>query len=307
MIKVVKKREMAGHSGPVYSICEGRASDMLLSASGDRFVAEWDWQTGLASPFSVRLNSPCFAVACNIPSQIMLVGTGEGNLHVIDLANKQELHNFKVHSNGIFAIAWIESEQLVAVAGGDGFLSVWQPGTWKLLRHFKVSEGKLRSLHAHGSTLWITTSAGDLHRFDLPWLNELDRIHAHEGGCYCVTPHPTKPIVITGGKDGHLRFWHSDTNIRPFRAIPAHNFGIYALAFSPDHRWAISASRDKSIKVWDAASFEPLVKLARPHLPAHTHSVNQVLWLNNRSFVSTGDDRKLIVWEVLDDENTVNT
>jgi WD40 repeat protein len=306
MIEAIKKREMAGHSGPVYAICEGRTSGMLLSASGDRFIAEWDWKTGLSSPFSVKLNAPCFAIACNINDQLLMVGTGEGNLHVIDLANKQELHNFKVHTQGIFSIVLIAEENLIVVAGGDGYLSVWEPVTWKLLRHFKVSDFKLRALHVFESTLWVGTSDGSLHRFDLPWLNELERINAHEGGCYCITHHPTKPLLITGGKDGHLRFWHFDANIRPFRAIPAHNFGIYALAFSPNGRWAVSASRDKSLKVWDASSFDPLVKIVRPKVPAHTHSVNQVMWMNEHTFVSTGDDRKLIVWEVTEHKNTLN-
>ncbi len=297
MIKVEKKYEFARHAGPVYRLCKGRSEQTFLSASGDRFIAEWHPETGEPSPFSVKLEDPCFAVNCLIEQHLLLVGTQGGNLHVIDLAAKQEIHNFKVHSKGIFAIEHIKGEHLIAVAGGDGFLSVWDIRTWKLVRHFAVSDEKLRSLTVIKDRLLVTTSGGELIVFDTPWLNELHRILAHEGGCYCVAEHPTKPLWVSGGKDGHLRFWHRD-DIRPVRAIPAHNFGIYRIAFNTNGTIAASASRDKTVKFWNADSFDPVGRIERPAQPGHTHSVNDVMWLDERRIVTAGDDRRIILWEI---------
>lgn len=297
MLQVQKKHEFARHAGPVYRLCKGRSETTFLSASGDRFVAEWLPDSGEPSPFSVKLEDPCFAVNCIIDEQLLLVGTQGGNLHVIDLAKKQELHNFKIHSKGIFAIERLKGEPLVAVAGGDGLLSVWDIRTWKLVRHFSVSNDKLRSITSSGAHLLVTTSGGELVVFDTPWLNELDRVIAHEGGCYCVAEHPRKPLWVSGGKDGHLRFWHRN-GIRPVRAIPAHNFGIYRILFNPSGTIAASASRDKTVKFWNAESFDPIGRIERPLLPGHTHSVNDVMWLSDTLLLTTGDDRRIILWEV---------
>lgn len=297
MLQVQKKHEFTRHAGPVYRLCPGRSVDTFLSASGDRFVAEWLPHTGEPSPFSVKLEDPCFAVNCIIDEQLLLVGTQGGNLHVIDLKAKKELHNFKVHTKGIFAIEQLKDEDLISVAGGDGLLSIWNIRTWKLVRHFAVSEDKLRSLSVSNERLLVTTSGGELVVFDSPWLNELQRVLAHEGGCYCVVEHPRKPLWVSGGKDGHLRFWHRD-DIRPVRAIPAHNFGIYRILFNPSGTVAASASRDKTVKFWDADTFEPLGRIERPSLPGHTHSVNDLMWLDDTLLLTAGDDRRIILWEV---------
>lgn len=297
MLKIERVHEFARHAGPVYRLCKGRTTDTFLSASGDRFVAEWLPETGEPSPFSVKLEDPCFAVTCLINRQLLLVGTQGGNLHVIDLKQKKELHNFKVHSKGIFAITLLESDDLVAVAGGDGLLSVWDIKKWKLVRHFAVSDEKLRSITVSDDRLLVTTSGGEIVIFDTPWLNELHRFLAHEGGCYCVAPHPTKPLYVSGGKDGHLRFWHRD-DLRPVRAIPAHNFGVYRIIFNSVGTLAASASRDKTVKLWNAESFDSLGRIERPQYPGHTHSVNDLMWLGESDLLTAGDDRRIIRWKL---------
>ncbi len=296
MVELTRIHEMSKHAGPVYALAEGRSPGMLLSASSDRFIAEWNPQTGDASPFAVKLEEPCFALLFRMDAQLIAAGTGSGNLHIIDLNQKAEIHNFKVHSKGIFAI--VHTHDLIIAAGGDGFISVWHPESWKLLRHFAVCDDKLRSLTVDGDRLYAATSGGEIIVFDLPWLNELHRFHAHEGGCFTTAIHPSKPLIVSGGKDGHLRFWHKDENYRPVHAIAAHNFGIYGIAFSPDASMALTASRDKTVKLWSTSDFSVLARIERPKLPGHTHSVNSVKWLDNERFVSAGDDRRILVWKI---------
>jgi WD40 repeat protein len=71
------------------------------------------------------------------------------------------------------------------------------------------------------------------------------------------------------------------------------------LSLSPNKKLLASASRDKTIKIWDAESLELLKVLDRTKYPtSHTHSVNRLLWLNDDTLISTGDDRKVICWKI---------
>lgn len=303
MIQVKKQFELSGHAGPIYGFCEGRKPGSLLTASGDRFVAEWNLSQAEASPFSVKMDEAVFAVHCIMNDQILIAGTGNGHLHVIDLAAGKEIKNLKVHSKGIFSILPVLDENLIVIAGGDGFLSCWEPGSWKLLRHFQVSSSKLREVTRIDDKIYVGGSDGMIRVFDLPWLNELNAFNAHEDGVYSIAKHPHKPLLVSGGKDGHIRFWHINEHFRPVFAIPAHNFGIYSIVFSPDHRFAASASRDKSIKIWDTELFEPRARLIRPAFPMHTHSVNWLFWHPNGLLLSGGDDRKIMAWNVLETQS----
>lgn len=305
VIKVEKIAELRQHAGPVYQLQKGRSNGRILSASGDKFVAEWNYDDLLekhqlqASNFAVQLESACYSMIFLQEKQLLLAGNAEGGIHVIDLAKNQEVRLLKVHEKGVFCFAYVAEENMVVCGGGDGMISAWDADSWKLLRHFKVSAKKIRSIELIEKHMYVGDGDGYIRVFDLPWLNEVKTVSAHEDGVYCMVKHPSKPVLISGGKDAHIRFW-SYPSLEPMHQLPAHNFGVYTLAFSPDKKKVLSTSRDKTVKIWDADTFDLLVRIERPQYQGHTHSVNDACWLSDELFISTGDDRRLICWKISD-------
>ncbi|MFM1932679.1 MAG: hypothetical protein RL226_1982 [Bacteroidota bacterium] len=287
---------MSGHAGPIYQLHRGRTADHVLTISGDHFVAEWNIASGVASPFSVKLEHPGLCLWCSKDASYMACGTLAGGLHIINLREKKEEHLFKVHTQGVFALLEVADENWLIAGGGDGFLSVWEIGTWRLVRHFKVVDAKIRTLLVVDDRLHVGAGDGSITMLDLPWLNILNTFYAHEGGTYSLTAHPQKPVLISGGKDGLLKLWRrADHSL--LMEIPAHNFSIYSMAVSPDQRLLATGSRDKTIKLWDLSSMDFLARIERPEYAAHTHSINSLLWLpETNQLISAGDDRKIKVW-----------
>jgi len=133
--------------------------------------------------------------------------------------------------------------------------------------------------------------------FELDYFNEVNSFRASEESVNEIINHPSKPLLITTGKDGHIHFWKKDT-LEKFRSIAAHNMTIYKLAISPDNKLAASVSRDKSIKLWEVDSFNILKKIDRRMDKGHSHSVNDISWINEKEFFSAGDDRIIRRWKV---------
>lgn len=77
----------------------------------------------------------------------------------------------------------------------------------------------------------------------------------------------------------------------------AHMFTINHLAFSPDGSLFATASRDKTIKIWDTYSLKLLKVLDTIRHGGHINSVNRLLWLPEM-LVSASDDQRAIIWEV---------
>jgi WD40 repeat protein len=56
---------------------------------------------------------------------------------------------------------------------------------------------------------------------------------------------------------------------------------------------------DKSIKIWDAATFRLLKVIDRARHAGHGTSINKLLWTNfNNQLVSAGDDKRISVWDI---------
>jgi WD40 repeat protein len=167
-----------------------------------------------------------------------------------------------------------------------------------------LCDTKLRDLALPPDGAWLAVACGDgcVRVLDTDLFNEHATIEAHgtaamagePHGATAVAWHPHKPVLLSGGKDGHLRAWHATDRFRRVQDIAAHKGGIYRIAFDAQGARLATASRDKTAKLWDARSLDPLARLDL-RAGGHTHSVNDVLWCGG-AWLTCGDDRRVIAW-----------
>lgn len=299
-----------GHRGPVYSLIPGSRPGKFLSGSGDGMVVQWNVTDPDKGEVMVNVGQAVFCLALLMQQNILLVGTESGGLHVVDLGTRRELHYYDLHRKGLFSIEAL-TDGRIACAGGDGSLSIWQivmDGSLDLLRHIPLIEEKLRHACATpgGDGLAVACQDGTVRVLETTLFNELLTLQAHPLqvavdteasfiGTTSLAYHPGKPVLFSGGKDGHLRLWRCDADHALLSSLPAHKAAIYRMRFSPDGRRLATAGRDKIVKIWDAATLDPLERLDRA-AGGHTHSVNALLWMDDGSLLSAGDDRRILHW-----------
>ena len=72
-----------------------------------------------------------------------------------------------------------------------------------------------------------------------------------------------------------------------------HTSGVLSVAFSPDGKYIASGSRDKTVKVWDAAGGQELRTLS-----GHTDSVISVAFSPDGKYIASGSlDKTVKVWD----------
>jgi WD40 repeat protein len=296
---------LLGHRGPVYALCPADEGH-FISGSGDGSVVRWSLGGNTDGHMIVNVGQAVFSLHLDASSGLLFIGTEGGGMHLVDLAERRELHLYQVHQRGLFRIIRLNDGRFL-VAGGDGTISIWHllpDRSLALQRQIPVIEEKLRDLAASpdGGSVAVACGDGSLRIFDTAHFNELHTLEAHVApgadpgtiGTGSVCFHPAKPVLISGGKDGFLRFWKAGGTIDPLHAIPAHKGGIYAIAFDAHGRRCATVSRDKTAKVWDAASFDPLLRLDRS-AGGHSHSVNALLW-HAEGLITASDDRSIRRW-----------
>ncbi|MBL8002901.1 MAG: hypothetical protein JNL05_13180 [Flavobacteriales bacterium] len=287
-----------GHTGAVYALAEGPRPGTFLSAGGDGHVVEWDLARPDTGQALVNVGLPVYSLLYAGTDRQLLIGDANGNLHRVDLALRAEVQVLQVLQRGLYAQTLLPGGRLVCAAG-DGRLACFAHSpSLAVERQIPLCDAKLRGLavNAEGTLLAVAAGDGTVRVLETTHLNELHTLQAHEGGALCAAFHPTKPVLVTGGKDGHLRIWSTTEAFRPVLAIPAHKAAIYQLAFGPGGALLATAGRDKHAKLWDAATLAPVARLDRP-AGGHQHSVNALHWLGE-VLLTAGDDRTIVAWNL---------
>jgi WD40 repeat protein len=294
-----------GHKAAVYALCTGPQSGSFLSAGGDGIVVQWHWDRPEHGDALVHVGEAVFSLHLLIERDLLLIGTATGRLVVIDLKTRNEVQAIEAHTKGIFRICPLDATT-VACAGGDGALSTWNLSDDRSkpltsLRRIPLCEEKLRDIvrstqseptSPAGRRIIIACGDGSLRELELPDLNERQCFAGHEKGSNCAAFHPTKPVLVSGGKDGLVKVWRADGGC--MLEFAAHKGSVYAVSFDPSGRYLVTVGRDALLKLWDANTLEPLQRSAREK-SAHTHSINAVTWLGN-TLITASDDRRIHSW-----------
>jgi len=287
------------HKGAVYALCQTNETHQILSAGSDRHVILWDIQELV--PKKVIAKSPSPVVSLMVLSELnyLLIGQMEGGVHIIDLARSTEFKYLKAHKGYIFDIQFISSKNEVVFASGDGSVSIWSLPDFKFIEQKQIAEKKCRkmSYSPERGELAISSGDGEIHIYDVNNWKIKSKIEEIESSVNVVAHHANQTDLMVGAKDAHLLRYNIETH-RRLKDLPAHYWAIYDLVFSPEGDFFATASRDKTLKIWDAKTDDVIQRLEGLKDKAHTHSVNALLWLDYKNYlVSAGDDRSLKIWE----------
>lgn len=287
------------HAASVYTLTVGSDRASFFSGAGDKFVVKWNSDTLQQQAFAVKLEQPVFSIL-HIPAfQLLVIGTSQGDLHVVDLVEKKEIRHFTTHRLGIYSLLFHEKEKQLIVAAGDGSFSIWHLPSFELIRHIPLGEFKLRALALTVDGYQLAIACGDekIRIFETFFYNEIYTLQGHKEGVTSLCYHPTKNALMSGGKDGLLKVWNTKEDYKLLLELPAHYSTIYHISFSPNKKNMLTTSRDKSYKLWDAETLEVKVKQEASGT-GHTHSVNAALWLDDEHFITAGDDRKITLNQI---------
>lgn len=282
-----------GHSGPIYAI--DFDEKFVYSAAADRFVTRWNKSTGEQDAFAIRCEAVPFSIQLFSKGQKLAIGLASGQVHIVDVEQKLETHHFTQHQAGIFAMFETNDQRLLCIGDADGYLSVWETSSMKLLIILPLSCGKIRSIRQLNATnIVIASGTGEVLVLETEFFNEIHRFYAHEDGASALCLDSVRNELITGGKDGYLRWWDSETFALK-KALPAHKGTIYGLEFIDEEHFA-SVSRDKSAKIWKASERMVIQKLSDKS-SGYRRSVNALCSNENGQFAYAGDDKMIHLFQ----------
>lgn len=291
--------KLTGHKGSIYTIVQGNEPHKVLSGAGDGWVIEWDLTNFETAKVIAKVETNIFSMAYLKTQNLLAVGNMFGGLHWVDLNQKTDLKNIAFHEKGIFDI--MQVGDFIFTVGGDGKFAKWNIASQQVVASIQLANSSLRSIDYDGLGKRFAIGGSDNSIYFLD--DELTLKHqlntAHDNSIFTAkfTQNGTK--LFSGSRDAHLKVWDLNKNFENISSQPAHLFTINNLTFHPTKPLFATASRDKTIKIWDLETYQLLKVIDVVKFGGHINSVNKLLWSNyNDWLISVSDDRTVIVWEI---------
>ena len=168
----------------------------------------------------------------------------------------RELHG---HRGGVYAVDYSPDGRLLASAGEDGIVRVWEPATGKLLAELSGHESEINGLEfsPDGRQLATVSDKGELFLWsvdDTIHLKHQTSLTPSELYSVCYAPDGTR--IAIGGDDSQVRLVSAaDGSVQ--HELSKHEGPVFALAFRSGGRRLVSGGKDGRLLEWDLDGGQP--------------------------------------------------
>jgi len=220
-------------------------------ASGDRSVRLYDVEGRRDLKRFVGHTASVWAVALSPDGKRAMSGSLDGTARVWDLQTGLEVSRFTGHDGLVSAVAFTPDGKWGVTGGFDGVVAVWKAGSGEVLRRRDVG-GYVSSVAVSPDGKTALVAAG---RFAVLWDlytgAEVRRFEHDAAPVSAVAFDPSGIAAVTGDDAGRVRMW--DVRVAKSGVVIGNHAGpVRALAMR-DGRMVLSASSDRTVRLWDAA------------------------------------------------------
>jgi WD40 repeat protein/serine/threonine protein kinase len=196
-------------------------------------------------------------------------------------------------------VAFSPDGELLASAGGDGAVKIWNSRTGQLVQTFPAHAGSVVSVAFHPDGTHLASVGTDRRAKVWDWRTGREvfakpcDVMRKQGSAYGVAFGPPDGRGLAVGSAGAVRVWDWK-NDQLLHTFPGHKYDSISVAFSRDGRRLATGAGPEGLKLWDAeAGGLPLRTIL-----GHRHPVGGLAfspdgeWLASASF-----DRTVKVWD----------
>lgn len=180
-----------------------------------------------------------------------------GVAEIRDAATGGLVRTFAGHRDLVYDAELSPDETILATAGYDRSIKMWNAADGSLLRSIDVHNGAVFDLAWHPSGKMLASASADetVKLWRAADGVRLDTLSQPQGEVASVAFTPDGAHVLAAGRDKRIALWKLVSTealaINPLvRAVFAHETPIVALALSADGRRLVTTAEDRSLKTW---------------------------------------------------------
>ena len=291
---------LTGHTAPVSSMAISPNGRVLASGAQDNTIKLWDIpQTKPLRTFAGH-TAAATAFAINNDATIFLSASRDKTVRLWNTQKEGEPLVLAGHTDEVTAAAYRLDQSQIATADAAGFIRLWRTIDNQPEGELGAHRGEVTGLFYHPNNQQvISTGADGLAKvWQLPIVPPTE-IAGEEQIVDIATVSTDGQLVATAGKlnDRPTIVVRKVEDGSVVATLLGHEAPITSLTFNSNHTRLVSASEDKTVRVWDItdAKFPELLKYG-----GHEAAVRAVAFSDTATVLSAGADKKIHHWNLAD-------
>ncbi|KYN00468.1 PREDICTED: WD repeat-containing protein 24 [Cyphomyrmex costatus] len=213
----------------------------------------------------IAQEGPANALALNKDnSQVVIAGRNVFKIFTLLEDRFEEACNLRVGKNlnlnfSCNDVAWnLNDDHILATAATNGAVVVWNLNRQSRSKQDHVFVDHKRTVNKVSfhmtEPMWLISGSqdGTMKCFDLRIKEAIKTFYSNTESVRDVQFCPQQPHTFAAvSENGHVQQWDMRKPERYFQHFTAHSGPIFACDWHPEATWLATASRDKTIKVWD--------------------------------------------------------
>ncbi|KAI7820837.1 WD40-repeat-containing domain protein [Gamsiella multidivaricata] len=198
---------ISGHSAEVTGLCVHPTKDYVATASMDSSWAFHDLETGstLLTGRSDDVTKGYFSAAFHPDGLLFGTGTTE-TVKIWDVRTKEAVASFDGHVGAVKTMTFSENGYLMAAAGENNEVSIWNLRTLEIVQKLKVADqGVINALAWDQSGTYLGVGGTDIRIFKVKTWQELANLSDNTADITSLKFGPLGDYLVSGGLDRALR------------------------------------------------------------------------------------------------------
>jgi U3 small nucleolar RNA-associated protein 12 len=308
--------ELPGHRTDIRAVSISSDDKMLASASNGSLKI-WNIKTQTC----IRTFECGYALCCSfLPGdKVVVVGTKSGELELFDVASAALLESVSAHEGAIWSLQVHPDGRSVVSGSADKTAKFWDfkvvqeavLGTTRTTPKLKLVQSRVLKVADDILSLRFSPDArllavalldNTVKVFFTDTLKLYLNLYGHKLPVLSMSISYDSKLIVTSSADKNIRIWGLDFG-DCHKALFGHTDSILQVAFVPHNsdgsgHHFFSASKDKTVKYWDADKFEQIQRVDGHHGEVWALAVAHA----GTFFVSASHDRSIRVWRETDEQ-----